>query len=132
LVVLLSDGYYQLKGDEEEQDEQEDNEQEDEDEEEEEDEDKEEDEEEEEEEEEEEGEEKEEDIGTERRQEDKEVLLGLKRDKEVRAWRFLKIATSLPLFLQMLLVRRVYLSPNSFFEVHETEAGLERVLSTEF
>jgi len=48
---------------------------------------------------------------------------------QVQAQKFFKIARKLPLDFQMMLVRRVYLSPKGFYLSHETEAGLKRVLA---
>jgi len=60
----------------------------------------------------------------------KETLLQDKKESNSR--RFLEIAMKLPLELQMILSRRVYLSPGIFILASQTEDALKKVLSHPF
>jgi len=50
-------------------------------------------------------------------------------EKAVRAKRFFQICTKLPVELQMILAKRVYLSPQDIFLSYQTEAALKRTLT---
>jgi len=52
-----------------------------------------------------------------------------KSEREKRAKRFFRMSLRLPLELNMLIARRVYLGKASLILSHQTEAALSRVLS---
>jgi len=53
---------------------------------------------------------------------------GVRDEKQQRAFRFFALCLRLPLVMQMILIRRVYLSPKLFFLSSQTETALGRVL----
>jgi len=53
-------------------------------------------------------------------------------EEEVRAQRFFMIAKRVPLEIQMIMCRRIFLSSKTFILANETEAALRKVLSFQF